>query len=616
MALVETTTYRVETVYTVVDKASRGLDDIDKHAKSAHGSAESLSGVLKGLGAAVIGSAGIGAAKHAFIDFNREVQDAKISLSAMLQGNYSTTWEQATKGASDLYSEFQRFSQLTPVTTQEMLEFGRGIAVATAQAGGSIKDITQITEQGVVAAKALGAGGAYASLEITEMLQGNVSKRMRFVQQLLGMAHTNEEEFKKLDAKHRLSLIENVLNSDAMKNATDSFSTSFSGVLSTLEDKIHISLGRAGMPLFEKVTAELSRWSEWLDKNSVKVDHMVEAVGQGLARGFEVVKDVTMWVVDHADVLISIGKVWAASALAGKIGDGLGGTLGGVGKALAGEKIDMGLGGIVQLGVAAYMAGDQIGKLSGIHQSLLEAIDPQRAQYEKLKVSMQAWDDALEQSRRDLQGKGQTGSHATNSYANAVGSVNAINQEINQLSDARRAKIEEYARDIMSSPRNRLTTSWEQARAQAAQSYDATTGYPGQLAKLQRERDTTKERADQASVATDNLISYAMQQLTETQKAGINTEKATQDVMREMMISLKQTGLLLSPQRVLELLLGGDNAATKDPFAQGKPNVTNIKIDRVEVAAKDPDRWIADLDAAAKSRVNAPRSPRAAIRGR
>jgi hypothetical protein len=60
---------------------------------------------------------------------------------------------------------------------------------------------------------------------------------------------------------------------------------------------------------------------------------------------------------------------------------------------------------------------------------------------------------------------------------------------------------------------------------------------------------------------------------------------------------------------VLVQMIGLDDAARLTEAPPKKPPVTNIKIDRVEVAAKDPDRWIAELDAMVRSGVHAPRWP-------
>ncbi len=624
MTTAGTTTYTVETVYTVTDKASRGLDDIDKHAKSAAHSTETLSGVLKGIGAAVVGGSGIAVAKHAFIDFNREVQDAKISLAAMLQGNYDSTWGQATKGANDLYNEFQRFSQLTPVTTQEMLEFGRGVAVATSQAGGSVKDIIKVTEQGVVAAKALGAGGAYASLEISEMLQGNVSNRMRFVKQLLGMAHTDEEHFKKLDAKHRLELVEKVLNSDAMKNATDAFSTSFSGVLSTLEDKVQITLGRAGQSLFGKVTQEMQRWSQWLDANSEKIDHIVESVGEHLVSGFQTVKDLVAWVVDHSEVLITIGKVWAGSKIAGALAGGIQGSLSGiigavkgVGTAATLGSVAGSAGSLATIGAAAFLAGEELAKLAGATNGILDLLDPQQMKYKKLVDSMSSWDEALAASKRGLQTSTQTGATATDVYAKSLAvSETILPQQIARREAERDMWIEKQAARLKS---GFGPTTGDEVGSRRAAERQYGEQFPDKVAmldKMRDERNTLRERADLAAASTERGVDAVMATLTNAQKASIDTQHATETVMREMDKAIAATGFGLSMDRMRELILGDSAKLEKDPFAQGRASNTNIHIDRVEVAAKDPDRWIMDLDAAAKRRLNGPRGPKNPVRGR
>jgi hypothetical protein len=52
---------------------------------------------------------------------------------------------------------------------------------------------------------------------------------------------------------------------------------------------------------------------------------------------------------------------------------------------------------------------------------------------------------------------------------------------------------------------------------------------------------------------------------------------------------------------VLVEMIGLDDAARLTEAPQQEPPVTNIKIDRVEVSAKDPERWIAEMDAMVRS---------------
>ncbi len=235
------------------------------------------------------------------VKFNQEVQDSTISLAAMIEGQLGGSFEQATGHAKELYAEWQKFSTQTPVTTAEILEFGKGLAAATFNTGGKLEDLKQITEQGVIAAKVLagGRGAGYAALEISEMLQGNVSNRMMFVKQLLGMVHMSEEQFRELDAKGRLAIVKKALGSDAFKDAAAAFGTSFSGVTSTLKDKLQIALGKVGVPLFERITEAVGRFNEWLDKNQETIEMVGKAVGEWLGDAFDAVAIAIDFVVEQ-----------------------------------------------------------------------------------------------------------------------------------------------------------------------------------------------------------------------------------------------------------------------------------------------------------------------------
>jgi len=240
------------------------------------------------------------------VKFNQEVQDSTISLAAMIEGQLGGSFEEATGHAKDLYAEWQKFSTQTPVTTAEILEFGKGLAAATFNTGGKLEDLKQITEQGVIAAKVLagGRGAGYAALEISEMLQGNVSNRMMFVKQLLGMVHMSEEQFRELDAKGRLAVVKKALGSDAFKDAAAAFGTSFSGVTSTLKDKLQIALGKVGVPLFERITEAVGRFNEWLDKNQETIEMVGKAIGEWLGDAFDYVAIAIDFVVEQGGELL------------------------------------------------------------------------------------------------------------------------------------------------------------------------------------------------------------------------------------------------------------------------------------------------------------------------
>lgn len=606
--VVETTTYRVELDYDVKGKPESKLDALARSAREAGGATDYLKRGIEMLGVGL----GIEQAKHRFIDFNSEVQNAKISLSTMLQGNYGVRWDQATAGAESLYSEFQRFSQLTPVTTQEMLEFGRGVAVATAQAGGRIKDITNITEQGVVAAKALGMESSYASLELTEMLMGNVSRRMRFAQQILGFAKMDEKEFKALSAGQRMNVIEKVLNSDAMKNATTAFSTSFSGVVSTLEDKLQILLGKVGLPLFKAITAEVSHWNEWLEKNQARVDKIVHQVGEGLVTGFRYVKDAAAFLWDHSDALIAIAKAWAMV----KIGSFAGGTLGGlVGggagliKTLSKEVGIEALSGKSGLLGAAAGAGYAIGTV--LYNDVLhlhDLIDPMGVRLDKASASLAMFDDIVARTTRDVANNPMFG------RTHAMGLLAA-----NQVEDQTRiAVLQRLAADeAKHGGRSNLGVmrSALEGAGFSPLEIDRLSSKGARAAELERLTRSEGTRSNKALIATslsDLGFAYALSKLDKNQREAVDVNKAMEKIMQKQLQLLGSNQMMLGWQDMLKMLK--EDASLLDPFkAQAHVNNNITNNIQVEVAAKDPDRWMAELDAKVQRKIRAPSQPRAAV---
>lgn len=317
----------------VEDSMRKAADAAKKaHGESAVAAEESAKRTEHAFGyakAAILAAlayvAGHSAYEH-LIKFNQEMQDNTISLSAMIQGQLGGSFASASDKAKDLYGEWQKFSTQTPVTTAEIVEFGKNIAAATFGAKGTVKDLTEITEQGVIAAKVLAGNrnAGYAALEISEMLMGNVSNRMMFVKQLLGMIHMTEEEFRALDDKGRLAAVKKALGADAFKDAAQAFGQSFSGVTSTLWDKLQIVLGKIGLPLFERIIKAVTTLNEWLDKNSATISRIGGAIADGLAVAWDLV--VGIWnkayqvFTDNREVIMSMAEsvgrnLWTAFQL-------------------------------------------------------------------------------------------------------------------------------------------------------------------------------------------------------------------------------------------------------------------------------------------------------------
>lgn len=307
-----TTRYIVETRYTLDDRSSAALDKIaaaaDRAGESAHKLHLGLGHLAGGFGIHAI----IHKAKEAFIDFNAEVEQSKIALSAVLESNLGGSFEKAQKKAEMLFGEFQKFAVTSPFTTKEVGEFATAVSNSLFSAGASVKQFTEISEKSMVAARVFHLPMELAAIQVQEMMAGTVRKGERFAQSILHLAHVSAEQWRAMTGQQRLAVFEKAVTSDAIKQAAVAQGNSFKGVLSTFEDKLQIALGKVGKPLFEAITKEIKGWNEWMEKNGAKLEEIGQKFGRALVDGFQVVKSAIGFVVEHREMFLKIAAMWMA----------------------------------------------------------------------------------------------------------------------------------------------------------------------------------------------------------------------------------------------------------------------------------------------------------------
>lgn len=570
-----TTTYDVLLRYRVGNEATNEAAKLHDQLGKAHHSAEGLGHVLGHIGVLAGGVFGIHGAWESLVKFNAEVENAKISLTAMMQGGFGGSFQWARGQAEAMYSEFQKFSQKTPMTTQEMLEFGRGVAMATQQAGGSIADIVNVTEQGAIAAKAYGFEAALASREISEMLQGNIRATEPFTKALAGAGHKSLEELRAMTAAQRLEFLKTTLNSPALKDAVSSMSQSFSGVTSTLVDKLQILMGKIGLPLFKAITAEVSRWNEWIDKNDVKISHFADTVAHGLVDAFSTVKSVFSFIYEHADLFIAIGKTWAAVKVGGMLGGSLGGLIGGGGGNL-GKALAVGIG-AYELGKA--MGLDNLGKnLGASFADLTGRSTKYDAMLEQVTNSMSVLEQATKDAATRMGGEGNA--------ASLQGGIDFTQRRIEALQAAAKEGSESFS-DLFGMTRKALAAAGitEDEVRQAG-------GFQKLLNREQARNDANVGRRDAAALETVGFMELLERSsLTEYQRQTLNEMKAQNEIFGYINNHLAR-GVPIDVKEIVALLRGNtaDPEGTHKNIAE-KPKV-NVTIHRIEVASDDPDRFV------------------------
>ncbi|HSR79101.1 MAG TPA: hypothetical protein VLN57_21185 [Xanthobacteraceae bacterium] len=609
------TNYSVNVKYAVDNRGGRKgtselNDDVRKLDASTRSAGDSF-GVLGVAAAAAFGFA-VHKAEDALIGFNSRVEASKISLAAMVQGFKGGEWSAAQDNATRMYDEFQKFSVQTPVTTQDIMMFGKSVAAATFAAGGSIKDLTAITEQGVISAKAYGEESTLASLQLSEMVMGNVTSRMRFAKIILGLAKMDEEHFKALSGEQRIKVVRGVLEGDSMKNARDALGESWEGVTSTFKDKLQIVFGTAGKSLFDVMKVEIKSWNQWLDANQVRIDHMVHSLSEGLMTGFGVVKDAVSLLVTHADTIMAMGKIWLAvkigGMLGGKTGEGSTGLVksgsalmawgrgardsydeegnyvyekAGAGRqnvSLKSAAANAGL--IAQSAAVGYALGSLINDATGASHTLANlALSKTDLAFERVNHASERLTTAFESAAARM--KGPT------ALSNLQGSVDDYHEQ------ARLAGKVLHAMEKARTPEDLQAVRKAQENLDAAgvgrDDVSKAGGLRGFIDAMNDKATQLAFKQSQLTVQGQYELQFGIQHLTEYQAQTLDTARAQQDVLTY----INSHGMKITDEdrrSIVEII----KKDTEDPEGKhkkmaDKPNV-NIHIARIEVQSDDPDR--------------------------
>lgn len=362
--MAEKQTYHVETIYDLTDKTSSKLGEIEKSARAAAASTHSLKTMVMGLGAVHLGAMAFGAAKKHLLDYNSSIEQSTTVIAGMLTlytgASIDRTWDRATTSVA----RFQQMAKTSALTTKELVDTAQGITRPLIQVGVKMKDIEDITFGVANAAKAFGMNGAVVAMDIEQALRGGVTERDRFIKSMLAQkgVELSADQFNKLDQKKRIETLKRALTSPAITAMADKQSQTMAGVLSTLEDNIQIALGKVGLPLFKAITNEVKGWNAWIDKNSGRIEEIGKSVGNGVMKAFSVIKEIAAAVFPILKELM--GVIVSAMQFAAEHKD----TLVGLAKAMLVFKIGQTIGraGMGAVSDVRGFAGGMFGNVKGI----------------------------------------------------------------------------------------------------------------------------------------------------------------------------------------------------------------------------------------------------------
>lgn len=309
--MAQTTVYDIKVRYLINDQASRGLAQIGNQAEKSARATSGLGGSLKRMAMMGAGFMSFRLAKSLLIDYNANLEQARIQMGGLLQMNMGGDWAKNQERANRLVREFTEDAKKSTATTADFVGFASLVTGPLSRAGASLKDIRDITRGGVIAAKAFGIEGEMAARDIEQAMVGTLGKKDRFARALLepmGLTTDKWNEMVKKTPSKAAEMLTKAFDQPAIKNMAKAQEKSWAGTMSTLKDNLQRTFGKIGLPLMRKMSAEFQKLNEWFEKNPQKVNEIARSVSEHLVSGFKAIRGIFRFIINHKELLLTLAK--------------------------------------------------------------------------------------------------------------------------------------------------------------------------------------------------------------------------------------------------------------------------------------------------------------------
>jgi hypothetical protein len=382
----ETEHYKVETEYTVEDKASGAAVRIEKAFKAlgheAHRLHEKFQDFRKEQRFTAAAMLGVGFGLGAWVEKAKEAVGGFERTKKSLAGLFAETlnWPSAVSGVDRYRAAVKLSTDVTEELEETVKDYGgtldeaaagfRGLTASVAPAHLKPKQLMELYKQVAMTAKATSTDVSMAAEQVGRaIMTGSVRPVGVLGKELYAAMHAHGKLTKQMGMQGRLNLVSQMMK--GQRPIAEEMSKGIGDSLRKIQMSVEKIFRQVGAPLFAAVSKELSEWAKHLTHAEHSVKPIAEVIGTKLVAGFHVAKDVTGWLVDHWKELAVIwgsfklaGMAGGAAGFLGRVGEEIGGNVGGAmgvfSKGLGAAAAKLGLFATAITG--AYMAGQAFGE--------------------------------------------------------------------------------------------------------------------------------------------------------------------------------------------------------------------------------------------------------------
>lgn len=602
------TTYEVSTVFVAdSNKATKGIDEIAKSAEKAAQHTGELANILKGLAVSFGVYKAFEYGKHAIFGANSELEQHKVKLAGMLSLYSGVNIDRSFDRATLSMKRFNDMSWQAGVGVADLVKTAGMLQGPLLQAGMTVSRIEQMSLASVKVAGAFGKDSSEVAGGVMSAIMRGKAQRDPFIRSLLAQSTLgiSPEKFEKMKQSERASVMEKALSTTNMNAFVEKQSnTTFDGAMGNIKAHLAKLAEHAGQPLFEAATKELIRWQTWIEKNRGSLESAGHKVGEYLMSAFNavkevgvqlfpllkdmagVLKDVMSFAANNKDVLIGLAKALLVMKVGEKIGGLMKASVGGIsglGGAMSGDfaKMKEGFVGLKDGTGSLTDAFGNMGKVLGGATGLIGGL---------AQAAVAAW-----------------------SLGKLIFGQNEHDKEVHRNSEERQKVADDYR--AHKTELKELQSKFTKLQFDPEKEEIKDPRFKAEYARM---KELEAGKAEDQNKVIDQMIKQGTfkseihdgkETLTymaagnldysKNFKEDIATRTALQEqadaVWKELGGVLVNRGTAIRGELVRELT-GVKPTEDVDKGFTAKPPEQHITINIQQVMAKDPNRWLADMD--------------------
>lgn len=280
-------------------QAVKGLDGVLKKLKGLQGDVKKLNVGFGGLvtkvlafGAAYFGINAVVRGVRGLIggihEANAEAEAMQASLATIYSAVEKVSFQQATADAGILFRMLEKIAITSTATAPELMQVFQGIYGPLRNAGLTIQQIADTTNNAAVAASALGIDFAQASRDISAMARGTAGLDVKTFSllQSMGLIKETTEEWNKLAPEKRAKKLMAVMGQIGGQ-AAEAYGKTWKGLSSTFVDIMGAFKRAFGSAVFERMKKTLEKVNKYLLDNRERIESYLRVLGERVGTIFD-----------------------------------------------------------------------------------------------------------------------------------------------------------------------------------------------------------------------------------------------------------------------------------------------------------------------------------------